>query len=202
MQFHVQLIDDPEASDKRKTHVEAHRSYFDDHRDNFIARGATATDDLAQTLSSVIFVEFETWDAVRSFVENEPFNRAGLFRDIHIRRWASGLQRRQRDFPRQDGQAYWYIRGYGRPGSHDRRQEIVEAQRKFLAPYDESIIVARGPVLDDDGKEWQGSANLICMPSRGEVEAFLAEWPYCRNDLYERVLVERYRFGGRPGQIV
>ena len=202
MQFHVQLIDDPAQSEKRKTHIEAHWSYFDDHRDNFIARGATATDDLARTISSVIFVEFETWDAVRSFLDNEPFNRAGLYGDIHVRRWSNALKRRQTDFPRQDGQVYWYVRGYGRRGSNVRREEIVEEQRKFLAPYDDSVIVQRGPVLDDDGKEWQGSANLICMPSRDELAAFMAEWPYCRNDLYESVLIERYRFGGRPGQVV
>ena len=86
--------------------------------------------------------------------------------------------------------------------SYGGRQEIVEEQRKFLAPYDETIIVARGPILDDEGAEWQGSANLICMPSRRELQNFMAEWPYCKNDLYEDVLVERYRFGGRPGQTV
>ncbi len=66
MQFHVRLIDDPGAADKRAAHRPDPWVYFDDHRDHFIARGATATDDLARTLSSVIFVEFDTWDAVHS----------------------------------------------------------------------------------------------------------------------------------------
>ncbi len=202
MQFHVQLIDNPATAEIRKTHVEAHWEYFDDHRDHFIARGATGTDDLARTISSVIFVEFEDWNAVRAFIDNEPLNRAGLYGDVHIRRWSSGLKRLQRDYPRKEGEVYWYIRGYGRSGANARRQEIVEEQRKFLAPYDETIIVARGPILDDEGAEWQGSANLICMPSRRELQNFMAEWPYCKNDLYEDVLVERYRFGGRPGQTV
>lgn len=117
-------------------------------------------------------------------------------------RGGGGIFPDKRDFPRQEGQVYWYIRGYGKPGSHDRRQETAEAQRAFLAPYDETSIIVRGPILDDDGKEWQGSANLICMPSRQDVEAFMADWPYCKNGLYERVLIERFRFGGRPGQIV
>lgn len=202
MQFHVQLIDNPATAENRNKFVEAHWDYFDDHRDHFIARGATGTDDLSRTISSVIFVEFDSWDGVRAFIDNEPLNRSGHYGEVHIRRWSSGLSRRGRDFPRREGDAYWYIRGYGKPGAHDRRQETVEAQREFLAPYDETSVVVRGPVLDDDGMEWQGSANLICMPTRREVEDFLAEWPYCRNGLYERVLIERFRFGGRPGQIV
>ena len=38
--------------------------------------------------------------------------------------------------------------------------------------------------------------------SRREVEAFVAAWPHSKHGLYERMLIERYRFGGRPGQVV
>ena len=38
MQFHVRLIDDPRAADKRSTNRADHWAYFDDHRDHFIAR--------------------------------------------------------------------------------------------------------------------------------------------------------------------
>ncbi len=202
MQFHIRLTDDPEAADKRAAFRADHWTYFDDHRDHFIARGATTTDDLERTLSSVIYVEFDTWDDVHAFLAAEPLNRNGVYREVIVRRWRSGIERRQRDFPRRDGQAFWYVRGHGKPGSHVRREEIVEAQRAHLAPFDETHVVARGPILDDDGNDWQGSANLICMPSRDELEAFLADWPYCKAGLYERVEIERYRFGGRPGQVV
>jgi uncharacterized protein YciI len=202
MQCHIRLIDDPGAADKRVANRPDHWAYFDDHRDHFIARGATSTDDLARTLSSVIFVEFDTWDAVHAFLAAEPLNRSGVYREVTVRRWRSGLNRRQRDFPRQDGEAYWYVRGHGKPGAHALREEIVAAQRAHLAPFDETVIVARGPILDDAGEHWQGSANLIAMPSRAELAAFMADWPYCRAGLYESVEIERYRFGGRPGQVV
>ena len=38
--------------------------------------------------------------------------------------------------------------------------------------------------------------------TEADVEAFLRDEPFYRNGLYERVVVERYRFGGRPGQLV
>lgn len=60
----------------------------------------------------------------------------------------------------------------------------------------------RGGVLDDDGALWEGSASRIALPTRADVEAFLSEEPFYADGLYERALVERYKFGGRAGQIV
>lgn len=202
MFFHVQLIDDPAVPERRPANVEAHWDYFDKHRDHFIARGATLTDDFERYISSVLFLEFDGWDDVRRFVENEPMNRNGVYRDVSIRRWSNALGRRQRDFPRREDQVFWYIRGFGKPGSNDRRNELLDAHRAYFAPYDEESFIVRGAVLDDDGALWEGSANLIALPSRADVEAFLSEEPFYVDGLYERVLIERYKFGGRPGQIV
>jgi uncharacterized protein YciI len=201
MYFHIQLIDDPAVPERRADSREAHWAYFDDHRDRFVARGATTTDDGARTISSVLFVEFDDWEAVRHFVDNEPHNRNGVYGAIHINRWHHALDRTQREFPREDGQVCWYIRGYGRPGANDRRNELVAAHRAYFAPYDERHFIARGGVLSDDGTLWEGSANLIALPGRTDVEAFLADEPFYTDGLYDRVLVERYKFGGRPGQI-
>jgi len=201
MHFHVRLVDGPDGAVKRRHFVEAHWRYFDDHRDHFVARGATVTDDGAAVLASVIFVEFESWDDVQRFVANEPLNRNGAFKEVVITRWATGLTRRQRDFAHRD-QVAWYIRGYGKPGVHEQRQELLQAHRDYFAPYDRDRFIARGPVLDDEGLTWRGSANLICLPTRQDVDAFVAAEPYSTNGLYESVLIERYRFGGRPGQIV
>lgn len=202
MFFHVQLIDDPTVPEKRPAHREAHWAYFDEHRDHFIARGATLTDDFEHYISSVLFVEFDGWNDVRRFIDNEPLNRNGVYRDVRICRWSNALGRRQRDFPRRDDLVCWYIRGFGKPGSNDRRNELLDAHRAYFAPYDDENFIVRGAVLDDDGAMWEGSANLIALPSRAEVEAFLSEEPFYTNGLYDQVLIERYRFGGRPGQIV
>ena len=202
MYFHVQLIDNPETPEKRQETREAHWQYFDENAEYFVARGATLSDDGNQILSSVLFVEFDDWHRVRKFVDNEPHKKNGVYKEVHIRRWGFGLKRLQRDFPRKEGQVNWYIRGFGKPGAHEERMELLSAHRSYFEPYDVDRFIARGPVLSDDGEEWQGSANLICLPSRQAVEEFLADEPYYVNDLYERVVTERYKFGGRPGQMV
>jgi uncharacterized protein YciI len=112
------------------------------------------------------------------------------------------LDRTQREFPRREDQVYWYIRGFGAPGTNDRRNELLDAHRAYFAAYDTENFVSRGAVLDDGGTIWQGSANLIALPTRADVDKFLSEEPFFINGLYDHVLVERYKFGGRPGQIV
>ncbi|MDA0240739.1 MAG: YciI family protein [Proteobacteria bacterium] len=201
MFFHIQLIDDPTVPEKRAAYREAHWAYFDAHRDHFVARGATVTDDFEGFLSSVLFVEFDGWDEVRAFIDNEPLNSNGVYREVRIRRWTNAIKRNQRDFPRREDQTYWYIRGFGKPGANDRRNELLDAHLAYFKPYDEEHFIARGAVLSDDGTLWDGSANLIALPSRADVEAFLSTEPFYSNGLYENVLVERYKFGGRPGQV-
>ena len=78
---------------------------------------------------------------------------------------------------------------------------MFAARQAYFKPYDADNFIVRGGALDDDGKMWTGSANLIALPDRGSVEEFVAEEPFCKNGLFERVLIERYNFGGRPGQV-
>ena len=63
-------------------------------------------------------------------------------------------------------------------------------------------LAERGAVLDDTGEKWIGSANLIALPDRAAVDAFMADEPFYKDGLYDHVLIERYKFGGRAGQVV
>lgn len=200
MLFHVRLSDYP-VSRRNANLRESHWAYFEDHAAHFIARGATFDDDGKTFRASVIFVDFPDRAAVETFVANEPLNKAGVFERVEIARWSNPLARRQRDFARQDGQVCWYIRGWGKSGTNDKRNELFAAHQAYFRPYDAAHFIVRGGVLADDGITWIGSANLIALPDRATVEAFVAEEPFNKNGLFERVLIERYNFGGRPGQL-
>ena len=202
MHFHVQLIDDPKYPERRARYREAHWEYFESHQDHFVARGATLTDDMETYLSSVIFVEFDDWEAVRNFIDNEPLNKNGVYEKVRISRWHKGLERCQINFPREEGQSYWYIRGFGRPNSSSRRDELLQLHRSYFSAYDENNFITRGAVLDDAGEKWIGSANLIALPSRTQVDIFMAKEPFFMDGLYDRVLIERFKFGGRANQLV
>jgi hypothetical protein len=58
-------------------------------------------------------------------------------------------------------------------------------------------MIARGPLLSDDGREWVGDATLIELRDRAAVEAMLASTPSIRAGLYANVEVHDWEFGGR-----
>ena len=200
MLFHVRLTDYP-VSRRTDALREAHWRYFEDHAEHFIARGATRSDDGKTFKASVLYVDFPDRAAVESFVANEPLNKAGVFETVEIVRWSNPLGKRQRDFPRREGQSYWYLRGWGKPGSSPRRNALLGEHVAYFKPYDAEHFIVRGGALKDDGETWIGSANLIALPDRAAAEAFVADEPFYKNDLFERFIIERYMFGGRPGQI-
>ncbi len=199
MHFHIQMINDPAAAGRRPKSVEAHWAYLSKHAAHILARGPTVEDDNEKnTTGSIFFVEFPDWDGVRAFIANEPHNNNGIYKEIHVNRWHHALGRSQRDFPGEQSQIHWYVRGYGVPDSSERRKALLGAHRQYFAPYDRDKFIVRGAVLDDDGEGWLGSACLIALPTRKDVEALMAGEPFFRNGLYERILVQRHKFGGRP----
>ena len=202
MFFHVQLIDYRNHCDRREISRHDHWQYFDDNHQHFVARGATLSDDGQRILSSVLFVEFDNFTDVKEFIENEPHNKNNVYQSVNINRWNWALRKLQRDFKRSEGENYWYIRGFGKNSMNSRREELLDEHREYFRPYDSEHFISRGPVLSDDGREWMGSANLIRLPSRKAVNRFLTDEPYYKNGLYQNVLVEKYKFGGRPGQVV
>ena len=200
MQFHVRLIDDPAASEIRFQGREAHWSYLDDHADHFIGRGPTFLEP-NQFLSTVFFLDFADWDAVNQFLANEPHNRNGVYKDIKVWRWKDELGRRQRHFPRREDQSVWYLRGFAKPGAHQAWQDLKAAHNEYCASHDATDFVVRGSIFDDAGEVWQGTAALIALPDRNAIDAFLESEPFHRHWLFEDYLIQRFKFGGRPGQV-
>lgn len=197
MYFHVQMINDPAAAGRRSKSVPAHWAYLNEHAANIIARGPTVADDNDNvTTGSVFFVEFPDWDAVRTFIANEPHNNNGIYKEIHVDRWDHALGRSQSDLPAEQGRIHWYVRGYGVRGNSERHKAVLDAQREYFARHDREQFIVRGAILDDQGKEWLGSASMIALPARKDVEALIAEEPFSRNGFYESILVQRHKFGG------
>jgi uncharacterized protein YciI len=200
MHFHVQMINDPATAGRRPKSTPAHWAYLNENAAHILARGPTVADDNDnESTGSAFFVEFPDWAAVRAFIDNEPHNNNGIYKEIHVNRWEHALGRSQSDFPAEQGRLHWYVRGYGVRGNSERFNAVADAQREYFARHDRKFIV-RGAILDDQGKEWLGSASLIALPTRKDVEALIAEEPFSRAGFYENILVQRHKFGGTPGQ--
>jgi uncharacterized protein YciI len=193
--FHIRLTDYPVS--RRKAELSpAHQKYLNERNDWILVRGPTQNDEGTQPLAGVFFIDVADRAAAERFAAEEPYNNAGCMMSVEIFGWGNPLKRRMTDFPRKDGQVYWYIRGYAKPGAHLKRQALFEAHQAYFKPYDAEHFIARGGVTDNDGT-WVGSANLICLPDRKAAEAFAAEEPFCKNGLFERVLIERFKMGAQ-----
>ena len=87
-----------EADDDRALD-EAHWSYMDRFADGMIARGPTLAPDRETWTGSLHILDLPSAEAAREFVEDEPYNRAGLFEHHTIRRFENLLGRTMWEFP-------------------------------------------------------------------------------------------------------
>ena len=78
-----------------------------------------------------------------------------------------------------------------RPNSLDRRMAAREAHLAYMGQHSAMMKLA-GPLLDDAG-QMAGSLLIVEAEDRAAVEAFSAEDPYRKADLFERVEIRPWR---------
>jgi uncharacterized protein len=200
VEFFVYGRDRPGTGALRSELAEAHWSFMDGYASAMIARGPTLTADRTAATGSMHMVDLPDAAAARVFAFEEPYQRAGVFADVLVRRWRNALGGTMWDF---DGDAAanrrFLILGHGKPGMGATRERLLAEHRRYFAEAGyRDCFIERGPLLDDDGTEWVGSAMLVELPDRAAVEAMLADEPYAKAGMYATVEVHDWQFGGRP----
>jgi uncharacterized protein YciI len=180
--------------------VEAHWSFMDQYADAMIARGPTMTADPEHAWTgSMHIVDLPDAAAARVFAFEEPNYVAGVYDEVIVRRWRNALGRTMWDF---EGNATanqrFLVIGHGGPDMEPADSALRAAQRGYFTDggYLEHLI-ACGPLLSDDGREWVGDAALMEIGDRGAVESMLASAPLVQAGLYANVEIHDWEFGGR-----
>jgi uncharacterized protein len=108
--------------------------------------------------------------------------RAGVYRDVLLRRWRNLLGRTKRDFPggRAGGNRYLVL-GFG-----------TGQAAGIPVPSVQDDLIAYGPLLSDDGATWLGTAALVRAADPDQARGILTP------DRYAGIEVHNWRFGGRP----
>jgi len=75
-----------------------------------------------------------------------------------------------------------------RPGAAQLRLELRPQHKAYLAAVADRIAFA-GPLLADDGKTMIGSLLTIEFVDRAAAEAWLADEPFTRGGVYERISI-------------
>jgi uncharacterized protein YciI len=87
MLFFFCCIDKPGKGQLRAVTRAAHIEYMMRVKDDTAFGGPLQTDDEAFSIGSIFAISFNDRAAAEAFIREEPYNRAGLFEAIIIRRW-------------------------------------------------------------------------------------------------------------------
>ncbi len=93
--------------------------------------------------------------AARVFAFEEPDYAAGVFSEVIVRRWRNALGRTMWEFEGDEvANRRFLVIGHGSPDTNAIGSALRAAQRRYFVDggYLEHII-ARGPLLSDDGRE-------------------------------------------------
>lgn len=84
------------------------------------------------------------------------------------------------------------IETYDRPGHEHVRLRERDKHLEYLDGR-QHLILAAGAKLSDDGERADGGIYLIDVDTREEAEEFIANDPFNKADLFEKVVVQRWR---------
>ena len=197
MHWLIKCRSKPATDALREATLPAHRNFLDGYPEVTWYSGPLFTDDNKNAIGSLRLIEFPERAAALAYINADPYTKAGIFQSISIERWQPGLDVRQRDYPRKTDTMQFVIHAHDKTNGADgsaRRAPLREAHLDYLNQH-RPIIVARGPLLDDEGNRTIGSLLMLDVANKAEAEAFWANEPFNRAGVYESTTMERWRFG-------
>ncbi|NED04732.1 hypothetical protein G3I55_24060 [Streptomyces sp. SID6648] len=121
MPFYVYAQDQPDVADQLMEWCEDHWSYMDRFDGRLILRGPTVSDDGEEHTGSVHVVDLADRAAAERFAREEPFWKAGLYRDLTVLAAEVLLSREpEADVPYTLATAQWPL-PTGAPGDAEQR---------------------------------------------------------------------------------
>jgi uncharacterized protein len=199
MEYFFYCRDKPGTELLLEQFADAHWSFMDGYANALIARGPTLTSDRETHTGSMHIVDLADDEAARAFAFNEPYYAAGVYSEVLIHRWRNELGRTMWDFQSVGDDPRFLIIGHGKEGASAAADALLGEHRRYFA--DRGFVhglIARGPLLSEDGSGWAGVAILVELPDRDIVDMMLLDDPYALAGLYGTVEIHDWQFGGRP----
>lgn len=86
----------------------------------------------------------------------------------------------------------YLIETFDKPGHQQLRRDTRDEHLRFLEA-NKALLLACGAKLADDGSDLGGGFYIVDLETRAEAEHFIAEDPFSRVELFERVTITRWR---------
>lgn len=194
MHWLIKCRSKPGTDALREATIDAHRDFLDGYPEVTWYSGPLFTDDNKNAIGSLRLIEFTDREAAVAYINADPYTKAGIFQAITVERWKPGTDVRQRDYGRKEGTMQFVVHCHDKADGGARRAPLRNAHLDYLKDH-QNIVVARGPLLDDDGEHTLGSLLILDVADKAQAEAFWADEPFNSASVYDWVTIERWRFG-------
>lgn len=87
---------------------------------------------------------------------------------------------------------HFVVHALDKPDALPRRLEVVAEHRGYLQTATTMTIPMSGPLTEDDGETMKGSFFLIDAPDRATIEAFFAEDPLAKADIWQTLQITAF----------
>lgn len=93
----------------------------------------------------------------------------------------------------------YLIETFDKPDQQQLRRDTRDEHLHFLEA-NKALLLACGAKLADDGSDLGGGLYVVDLDTRDEAERFIADDPFSRVNLFERVTITRWRKAYLAGQ--
>jgi uncharacterized protein YciI len=181
---------------KRDAALPAHISYLSARKDRIFFVGPILADDGQTPIGSWLMIEAPSRADAEAFIAGEGFNRAGMFKEIEIKRFVetSLEKRRQLEMTPEPGMQLFICEMIDGPNGTQLRKTTGPAHHQYQKSVMDRFI-ARGPMRTDDGTKVTGTTYIIQVKDRAAAEAFIAAEPMTKAGVFSKIRIDRWRFG-------
>ena len=184
--------DTMEAEDDDPELDERHWSYMDHYADALTARGPTLGTDRCTWTGSIHVINLPSQAAARTFVDREPYHRAGAYEQHRIWRFSNLLERTMWQFAGAADEPRFFVLAH--PAPHQARNRAPVPLAEVKQDLRDRLIVY-GTLHDLDDHASPGVALAVQAPTRPALDTLLRDELTClRNDDTE---IHDWIFGGR-----
>jgi len=85
MLYAIHCLDKDDAEALRARHAPNHAAYMLAHSQAIVFGGPLLSDDAGKRVGVLVVVEFPDRETLDTFLANEPYNQAGLFKQVSVR---------------------------------------------------------------------------------------------------------------------
>lgn len=193
-QFTIRCTYGPDAMSKREGAMAAHLSWIADHKDMIRFAGPLQSDDGTTPTGTFFIVDAPDRAAAEAFIAGEGYNKAGMFADIEIKRYACSKPWRQADITVEDGMQMFVCECIDGPDGLAIRKTTGPAHHKYQGGIMDRFVM-HGPTRTDDGKTLTGSTFVIQVADRQAAEDLVNNEPMAKGGVFSEIRIDRWRFG-------